>query len=110
MCTIRCSGRLGGGDVCLRDGGVCPGGVCLDAGVHPQEPEVDTPPTQRTDTPPVNRITDRCKNLAFPQLLLRTVIKREISSEKYQCQDGNCEHLLEVTLMFGFKVCIRSEI
>ena len=26
------------------------------------------------DTPPVNRITDRCKNIIFPQLLLRAVI------------------------------------
>ena len=26
-------------------------------------------------TPPVNRITDRCKNITFPQLRLRTVIK-----------------------------------
>ena len=40
-------------------GGVCPGGVCL-GGVC-------------TD-PPVNRITDRCKNITFPQLLLWTVI------------------------------------
>ena len=52
MHTIRCSGRLWGEGVCLggclpREG-VCPGGVC--------------------ETPPVNRITDRCKNITLPQL------------------------------------------
>ena len=26
------------------------------------------------DTPPMNRITDVCENITFPQLLLRTVI------------------------------------
>ena len=46
------------------EGGICPGG-CLPrscvcpGGVH---------------HPPVNRISDRCKNITFPQLLLRTVI------------------------------------
>ena len=55
MRTVRCSGR-----VCL--GGVCPRVVsarrCLSGGVY---------------TPTVNRITDRCKNITFPQLRLRTV-------------------------------------
>ena len=46
---------------CLPRAGVCPGGVCLEGSVGP-------------DTPPVNRITDRCKNIAFQQLLLRTLI------------------------------------
>ena len=36
-------------------------------GVHPQ--------TQMQTPPPVNRITDRCKNITFPQLLLQTVKK-----------------------------------
>ena len=35
------------------------GGVSARGGVH---------------LPPVNRITDRCKNIIFPQLRLRTVI------------------------------------
>ena len=45
-------------------GGV-PGGVSAQ-GVYPAEPEADTPS-------PVNRMTDRCKNITFQQLLLRTV-------------------------------------
>ena len=32
-------------------------------------------PPSATHPPAVNRITDRCKNIAFPQLLLRTVTK-----------------------------------
>ena len=40
---------------CLPIGVACPGGICL--GVC---------------TPPVNRITDRCKNITFLQLLLAT--------------------------------------
>ena len=64
MRTIRCSGRLGG-----------------EGAVHPQ---ADTPPAQfMLDTPPpsqmlgyippVDRMTDVCENITFPQLLLRTV-------------------------------------
>ena len=49
MCTVRCSGHLGG-DVCPV-GGVCPGGR----------------------TPPSLGQTDTCKNITFPQLLLWTV-------------------------------------
>ena len=46
------------------EGCVCPGGV--------YDPEADTPgPSGR---PPVNRMTDRCKNISFPQLCLREVI------------------------------------
>ena len=60
MRTARCSGRLGG---CMP-GGVCLGGsargVCLPRVVY-------THPT-------VNKITDRCKNITFPKLRLRTVI------------------------------------
>ena len=41
--------------------GVCPGGY----------------------TPPVNRITDRCKNISFPQLRMRTVIKDMGHKEVY---------------------------
>ena len=53
MRTVRCSGRLMvGGGGCLPgggwsvQGGVYPGGV----------------------SPPVNRITDRCKNITLPQV------------------------------------------
>ena len=61
MHTIRCSGRLlnGGIGVSAR-GGVCLGGVSTQgdgvcqAGV--------------CQTPPMNRITDRCKNITLPQL------------------------------------------
>ena len=41
-------------------GGLNPGVVCIHGGVQ-------TPP-------PVNRMTDRCKNITFPQLRLRAVI------------------------------------
>ena len=54
------------GGVCLGVGwlGVCPGGgtPLSNAGI---------------DTLPVNRMTDRCKNIAFPQLRLRAVINIE---------------------------------
>ena len=41
-------------------------------------PDRNPPPGQIppwTETPPVNRITDRCKNITFPQLRLRAVMK-----------------------------------
>ena len=50
MRIVRCSGRLGG--VCL--GGVYPG--------------------ECTSPLPLNRMTDRRKNITFPQLRLRTLI------------------------------------
>ena len=47
--------------VCVcQGGGVCPEGVCLGC------------------TPPVNRITDKSKNITFPQLLLRSVMKNTL--------------------------------
>ena len=63
MRTVRCSGRLGGG-VCLE--GCLPGGVSAQGGVAPN-------PDPEADTPPVDRMTDACENITFPQLLLRTV-------------------------------------
>ena len=102
--TVRCSGRLGGeGEGCLPRGVsapgmaaweqcvcpggawgqcVCPGGVCLGRCVSAREclPRrclpgwVYTPQTQGQTPLPVNRITDRCRNITFPQLLLWTVI------------------------------------
>ena len=50
MRTVYCNGRLGGG-------GVLPGGLCLAGMCTP---------------PPVDRMTDACENITFPQLLLRT--------------------------------------
>ena len=49
------------GGVCLA--GVCLGGVCLGWGAYPGG---CTPP-------PVDRMTDACENITFPQLLLRMV-------------------------------------
>ena len=62
-----------------KRGNVCPGGCT------PPDPESDSPWTQRqthprhprdpeADTPLMNRMTDRCKNITFPQLRLRAVI------------------------------------
>ena len=100
MRTVRCSDCLGGGGRVSAFGGVCRGclpgkGVCLGEGVsvwgggecrprtqrqtppqtkrqtpHP-DPEVTLPPDP--EAPSLNRITDRCKNIIFPQLVLRTV-------------------------------------
>ena len=59
--------------VAVKGGDVCPGGppggsVCLPKGVYHVTCDAcwDTPPS-------VNRITDRCKNITFPQLRLREV-------------------------------------
>ena len=80
MCTVRCSGCLRG---CLPGGsawaGVCLGGLprgCLPRGCLPRGclPGGCTPPWSQRQNPPVNRITDRCKNITFPQLLLQMVI------------------------------------
>ena len=51
-----------------RGGGVCPGGVSAQGGVVCLPGGVCLWLRQ---TPPVNRITDRCKNITFPQLLWR---------------------------------------
>ena len=59
VCPGRCLPREGG----VYPGGVCPRclprGGCLRGGLE--------------YTPPVNRMTDRCKNITFPQLRLWTV-------------------------------------
>ena len=57
MRTVHCTGHLRG---CL------PLRVSAKGGVHPL--------WNQRQTPPVNRITESCKNITFPQLLLRTVI------------------------------------
>ena len=61
--------------VCL--GGCLPGGVCLGGGVclrGMSDVSLVGCLPGGVYFPP-NRITDRCKNITFPQLLLRTVIK-----------------------------------
>ena len=100
MCTVRSSSRLLGWGclpggclpggclprgvsawvgVCL--GGICPGGVC-PGGCLSQHALGQT-------LPPVDRMTDRCKNIIFPQLRLRTVkmihyaiVNRETNSDE----------------------------
>ena len=81
MRTVRCSSRLLVGGVCPGKGvsrgvtawgGVCPGGRgCLPRGVC-------IPACTRADTHHVDRMTDRCKNITFPQHRLRTVITEPI--------------------------------
>ena len=54
MRTVRSSGAVEGGvSQHALGGGVCPGG-CL--------------PSACWDTPPVDRMTDACKNITLPQL------------------------------------------
>ena len=55
-------------------GGVCPRGVCQGACTPPWT-KTQTPPIACWDThpPPVNRMTDRGKNITFPQLRLQAV-------------------------------------
>ena len=63
-------GGLAKGEVSAQ-GGVCLEGVCL-GGVSVQGVSAYGGCLSKV-TPPVNRITDRCENITFPQLLLRTV-------------------------------------
>ena len=71
--TVRCSGRRGGGGVCLgrwvsaQEGGVCPGRGCL--------PRAGSDPVHAGIHPPLwtEFLTHACENITFPQLLLRTV-------------------------------------
>ena len=67
MRTVCSSSRLlPGGCVCFRGGCVCfLVGVCFLGGVYPS--------MHWGRHPPVDRMTDRCKNITFPQIRLRTV-------------------------------------
>ena len=67
MCTAHFSGHLRG--VFQREG-VCPGGMVSAQGGVCQE---------SVHLPPVNRMTDRCKNITFPQVRLWAVITWSIS-------------------------------
>ena len=81
--TVHCSGHLGG---CLPRGGVCPGwevclggclpqGVCLWGVCLPRRWGVLSESVCSGGVHPlVDRMTDACENITFPQLLLRTVI------------------------------------
>ena len=104
MRTVRCSGRLGG---CLPGG--CLPMECLPQG-SPQEggvcPGVYTPWTQKQTPPsPVNRITDRCKNITFPQLLLHMVninfLKKSWSSNWQTTPHSRIHPLCELHLVNG---------
>ena len=64
-----CTGRGG----CLHRGGVCQegsaqGGVCLGGGCLPRGVCI---PACTGAAPPVDRMTDRCKNITLPQLHVR---------------------------------------
>ena len=62
--------------VCVRGGvskgGVCPG-VCVSTGVW-----VSQHAMAQTPLPPVNRITDKCKNITLPKLHLQAKINTEV--------------------------------
>ena len=58
-------------DLCPR-GCLCPGGLFRGAGLRPES----------RSPPPVDRLTDRCKNITFSQLRLRAVIK-SMSERKF---------------------------
>ena len=51
------------GGVCPR-GGVCPGVCVCPGGCLPGVCDIH-PPGSEADTPPVNRMTDRCKNITL---------------------------------------------
>ena len=83
MHTLRCSGRLLAGCLPSRglpgvsdQGGVCPGGCQPREGLSAHGVSARGVYAQRSvclegclpDTHPVNRITDRCKNITLPEL------------------------------------------
>ena len=72
MRTVRSSSRLLGG-------GVCPDG-CLARGCIAACTRIDTPLWTEW-------LTDRCKNIAFPQLRFRTVINVGPSDTSVRCQN-----------------------
>ena len=84
---VVCPGNVSAqGGVCLGGvylGSACPGGclprdVCVQ-GVYTSQRQ--TPPNPKVHTPwyhpsPLNRMTDKCKNITFPQFRLRGVQKQ----------------------------------
>ena len=71
MRTVRSSGRLLGGEVCPGGMVSAGGGGCLPRVVSAWG--VCIPACTWADPLSVGRMTDRCKNITFPQLRLRTV-------------------------------------
>ena len=57
---VSTQGVCPGGCVCARGGGVTRGWGCVGGSI---------PACNEADIPPVNRITDRCKNITLPQTL-----------------------------------------
>ena len=51
---------------CLLSGGLLQGGVCSQGGCLPLVPGGCIPACNGAN-PPVNRMTDRCKNITLPQ-------------------------------------------
>ena len=71
MCTVRNSSRLlsgGGSPHTPPRAGTLPG--------------TDTHPPLAEQTPPVNRITDTCKNIAFATLLRTVIMIRQIKFDQ----------------------------
>ena len=87
--------RLNGHGVCL-EGGVCPGfGVCVYTPLTQRQ--THTPEPRGRQSPPENRMTDRCKNNTFPQFRLRAVkIKRR------HCGKLSFQYSRALTLLFSF--------
>ena len=81
MHTICCSGRFEGGGVCLARGGVCLGehGVSACRRVSAQG-----------RLPPVDRQTDTCEKITFPQILLWTVNIQALMGLKPGIECGQC--------------------
>ena len=68
MRTVRCSDHLLGGE-CLPGGGWClPRGICPG--------KVSAHGGGVSARPPVDRMTDACENITFPELLLQTEIRK----------------------------------
>ena len=59
------------------------GGVSRGISTHPPGPRGKLPGPRSTPPPTVNRITDRCKNITFPQLRLQavTILRRFVPEE-----------------------------
>ena len=85
---------------CIPVGCVLPAAVAVrGGGLHQSPPTASgTRPPPRTrhppgpDTPPVNRITDTCKNITFPQPRLRAVIRFHMNI----CSHHNVRVVVEV--------------
>ena len=80
MHTARSSSRLRGGSASVH-AGIHPPGVGLETPPRPDPSTFSLDVDLKTckaclDTPTVNRITDTCKNITFPQLRLRVVTKQ----------------------------------